>query len=266
MGMNWEPTVSIVIPCFNVEHIVNRCIQGILSQDYPQEKLKIIIVDDGSKDNTSTILQQYVNNDKITVIQHLKNRSLAAARNTGIKSSDSEVIGFIDSDIVVQKEWLQEILSILQDDKIIGCMGDTRLPSELTPNQLDKFMYHPKRGARKFGENVPMEFPWFLFNNTMIKRSALNSVGYFDESFEGYGGEDTDLAIRLFDRFKTGLRFNARAIGDHFHQRNLEQLKIVLKRYGSTNYLTLLNRYPAVQIRITTATGWIRYNRVFSHI
>jgi len=267
--MSWEPTVCIVVPCFNAEHIVDQCIHSLLAQDYPGEKLRIVAVDDGSTDNTFALLNEFAKDARLSVIQHNKNSGLAAARNTGLQSCNSEVVGFIDSDIAVKQNWLRELLSSLDQDEVIGSMGDTRLSPDLQPNQLDKYMYHPKRGARDFGENKAIKFQWFLFNNSIVKRYALDEVGYFDESFEDYGGEDTDLAIRLWTKYKGGLRFNPRAVGNHYHQRNLKQLKFVLNRYGSSNYLTLLKRYPEYQTELhgnwlNSSMGYIIFNPITS--
>jgi glycosyltransferase involved in cell wall biosynthesis len=265
MVMSWEPTVCVIIPCYNVEQVVAKCIESILEQEYPADKLKIVAVDDGSTDQTYEILNEYKSDPRFKALQHQVNSGLAATRNTGLRASKSEVVGFIDSDIVVQKDWLRTLLVTLADEEIVGCMGDTRLPFELKPNRLDKFLYHPKRGARNKGPGVPIKFAWFLFNNTVVKRDALGLDGYFDESFKGYGGEDTDLSIKLWMRHKNGLRFNPEAMGDHYHQRNLMELRHVLRRFGSTNYLALLERYPELRrdLRghwINSYTGYILFN------
>ena len=203
----------------------------------------------------------------LSVIKHDKNSGLAATRNSGLHSCNSELIGFIDSDMVVQRDWLRVQLSSFNEKKVIGSMGDTCLPPDLEPNRLDKLMYHPRRGARNFGENTSIKFQWFLFNNTVVKRNALDEVGYFDESFQGYGGEDTDLAIRLWMKYKGGLRFNPRALGYHYHQRNLKQLKFVLIRYGASNYRTIIKRYPQYKSELhgnwlDSSMGYLIFNPI----
>jgi glycosyltransferase involved in cell wall biosynthesis len=238
------PTLSIVVPCFNVEHVVGKCINALLVQDYPREKFNIIIVDDRSNDDTGKIIQRYQENEQVKIIKHFRNRGLSAARNSGIKASKSQIVGFLDSDMVVKKYWAKSMVSELSKDGVVACMGGITLADSLIPNKLDKFLYNPTRGVLKHGENKPIQFKWFLLNNTAVKRMVINEIGLFDESISSYGGEDTDFAIRLWDKYSEGLRFSSNAVGEHYHQRPLRELQEKMENYGQTNYLRLLERYP----------------------
>ncbi|MBU0529219.1 glycosyltransferase family 2 protein [bacterium] len=244
MALAQFPTLSIVVPCYNVEHVIERCIKALLEQDYPKEKISIIIIDDKSTDNTGQIIQRYQKNEQVKIIKHFKNRGLAAARNSGIKASKSQIVGFLDSDMVVKKNWAKVMISELSNNGVEACMGGIKLAESLTPNNLDKFLYNPTRGVLKHGENQPIRFKWFLLNNTTVKRTAINEVGKFDESITSYGGEDTDFAIRLWDKYEDGLRYSSKAIGEHYHQRSLQELQKKMENYGKTTYLRLLERYP----------------------
>lgn len=255
MDLTKFPTVSVVVPCFNVEHVVEKCINALLAQDYPKENFSIIIVDDKSTDDTGKIIQQYQENNQVKIIKHFRNRGLSAARNSGIKASKSQIIGFLDSDIVVRKDWIKLMLSVLRKPGIVACMGDTKLPDRSAQENIDKFLYHPKRGVRQFDEDIPIEIPGFIMGNSFVKRKALNQVGLFDETFNTWGGEDTDLAIRLWEQYPKGLRFTNKAIGNHYHKRELNSLLNNIKKYGSTNYLILLDRYPQHTKRL--AGDWI---------
>ena len=241
--MNY-PKLSVVVPCFNVEHIIERCIEALLTQDYPRENFSIIIVDDRSTDDTGKIIQQYQENDQVKIIKHFKNRGLSAARNSGIKASKSQIVGFLDSDMVVKKHWAKAMVGELLKDGVVACMGRITLAESLIPNKLDKFLYNPTRGVLKHGENKPIRFKWFLLNNTAVRRTVINEIGLFDESITSYGGEDTDFAIRMWDKHSNGLRFLSVAVGEHYHQRPLAELQEKMENYGRTNYLRLLERYP----------------------
>ena len=238
------PTLSVVVSCFNVEHVVEKCINALLTQDYPKDKLSIIIIEDKSTDNTGQIIEQYQENTQVKIIKHFRNRGLSAARNSGIKASKSIIIGFLDSDMVVKKNWAKQMVCELSKDRVVACMGGIKLAESLIPNNLDKFLYNPTRGVLKHGENKAIRFKWFLLNNTTVKRTAINEVGLFDESITSYGGEDTDFAIRLWDQHPFGLRFSSNAVGEHYHQRPLSELQEKMENYGKTNYLRLLERYP----------------------
>ena len=244
MDLKEFPTLSVVVPCFNVEHVVERCIETLLAQDYPKDKLSLIIVDDKSTDDTSKIIQQYQGNDQVKIIKHFRNRGLSATRNSGIKASKSQIVGFLDSDMVVKKDWAKSMVGELSKDGVVACMGGITLAESLIPNKLDKFLYNSTRGVLKHGENKQIQFKWFLLNNTAVKRTIINEIGLFDESITSYGGEDTDFAIRLWGKYPEGLRFSSDATGEHYHQRPLGELQEKMKNYGQTNYLKLLERYP----------------------
>ena len=105
-----NPTVSIIIPTYNRAHLIGRAIQSVLNQTY--QNFEIIVVDDGSTDNTEEMIKEFQKHDKrIKYIRHEKNRGGAAARNTGIKVARGEYIAFQDSD----DEWLPEKLEKQMD-------------------------------------------------------------------------------------------------------------------------------------------------------
>jgi glycosyltransferase involved in cell wall biosynthesis len=270
MAMRWEPLVSIVVPCYNVERSIARCAQSLLALSYSREKFEIIFVDDGSTDLTGTILKQYQDQLNVQVIRHSSNRGLAASRNTGIlQASDSEVVCFLDGDMVVFPDWLNNMLNVLQQDNVIGVVGDSCLPRGIKPNSLDRYFYSYLRGARRFGEGIPIHFPYFLFNNTALRRFALNRVGLFDETFTVYGGEDTDMAIRLWKMFPEGFRFSREAVSEHYHQRTLEQFCRSMEDYGCINLPRLIQIYPKYQKQLagkwlTSLSGYLLFNSVIT--
>ena len=109
-----KPTVSIIIPTYNRAHLIDRSIQSVLNQTY--QDFELIVVDDGSTDNTEDIIRQFQEKDKrIKYIKHDKNKGGSAARNTGIKNSRGEYIAFQDSD----DEWFPEKLE--KQIEIIEC-------------------------------------------------------------------------------------------------------------------------------------------------
>jgi len=269
MDLKEFPTVSVVVPCFNVEHVIERCIKALLKQDYPKDKLTIIIVDDKSTDETSKLIQIFHGNEQIKIIKHFKNRGLAAARNSGIKASKSQIVGFVDSDMVVKTNWVTAMIYELSKNGVVACMGGIKLAESLAPNDLDKFLYNPTRGVLKHGENVPIRFKWFLLNNTVVKRTVIDEIGLFDESITSYGGEDTDFAMRIWDKYPEGLRFTFNATGEHYHQRPLCELQKKMENYGRNNYLRLLERYPShtkdlAGDWINSLKGRIVFNRAVS--
>lgn len=89
-------TVSVIVPVYNVEKYLLRCVQSILSQSY--KKLEIILVDDGSRDSSARICDQLAGQDNRIKVIHQENQGLGGARNTGLRNATGEFVTFIDSD------------------------------------------------------------------------------------------------------------------------------------------------------------------------
>ena len=111
--------LSIVIPVYNCENYINRCIDSILNQTYKDYEL--ILVNDGSKDNSLKIIREYEKKyDFIHVIDQ-KNSGPAIARNTGLKNANSPYIMFIDSDDYIDKDYVSSYMKYSTDfDVVIG--------------------------------------------------------------------------------------------------------------------------------------------------
>ena len=103
--------ISVIVPVYNVGCYVSECIESILKQTY--QNLDIILIDDGSTDNSGKICDSYAKRDKRIRVIHKKNEGVANARNIGIQMAMGEYIGFVDSDDYIEKdmyEYLHEIL------------------------------------------------------------------------------------------------------------------------------------------------------------
>ena len=93
--MNFYPKVSVIIPTYNRAHLILRVLKNISEQSY--DNLEIIIVNDGSSDNTSRLVSEY-KDPRVIYLEHRQNMGLPAARNTGLKSSSGDIIAFQDTD------------------------------------------------------------------------------------------------------------------------------------------------------------------------
>ncbi len=97
--------VSLIIPVYQGGDRFKDCVNALLELDYPQKNLQVIIVDDGSDDGTWEWLSQEVFPDNFTILRHVKNKGRAAARNTGIKQADGDVLIFLDADMLVKPDF-----------------------------------------------------------------------------------------------------------------------------------------------------------------
>lgn len=115
--------VSVVVPVYNVENFLNKCLESILKQTMPMEDYEVLIINDGSTDNSAKIINAYVENYFNFCLIDQENSGLSAARNTGIENAKGEYIVFIDGDDFVEPTYLEELYNacVLNDADISYC-------------------------------------------------------------------------------------------------------------------------------------------------
>ena len=112
-----NPKISIVVPVYNVEKHLKRCVESLKNQTY--ENLEIILVDDGSTDSSGKLCSEY-KSEKIKVI-HQKNKGLPAARNTGVKNATGSYIFFCDSDDWLDDNLIEKLVKNNSEKTLSGC-------------------------------------------------------------------------------------------------------------------------------------------------
>lgn len=116
-------TVSVIIPVYNVEQYLARCIDSILCQTYPN--LQILLVDDGSPDGSGAICDDYAARDSRIQVIHKPNGGLSSARNAGIEAATGDYLSFIDSDDWIHPDTYRHLLELMEKmDASIACMGN----------------------------------------------------------------------------------------------------------------------------------------------
>lgn len=125
--------ISIIIPCYNAEPYLTECLSSVLQQTYPY--WEAICVNDGSKDNTESILQQFVQKDSRFKVISQSNAGVSAARNKGLSMCEGEYICFVDSDDVIQANFLETLLSSMTNEVELTICGFSRNMS--TPSVIE---------------------------------------------------------------------------------------------------------------------------------
>lgn len=105
-----NPILSVIVPVFNVEMYLKRCVDSIINQDL--KDLEIILVNDGSLDNSGTICDEYAKIDNRVKVIHKKNMGLGAARNSGLKLAKGKYVGFVDSDDWITKDMYSFLIDL----------------------------------------------------------------------------------------------------------------------------------------------------------
>ncbi len=179
-----ESTVSVVIPSYNYGRFVTDAVQTALAQTHCP--LEIIVVDDGSTDDTRGRLAPYM--DRIRYV-HQENRGLSAARNTGIRHARGEWIALLDADDLWHPRKTEIQLAAVGADDTIGLVGSPEYVGDM-PEVLPE----PPR-IRRFGARDCLTRPPVAPSTVLVRRSCFDTVGYFDESLTSV--EDRDMWLRL---------------------------------------------------------------------
>ncbi len=214
-------SLSVIIPTYNRKDVLAKALDGYLAQSSAQLVDELLIVDDGSTDDTESMVREFSRRSPIT-IRYLRqaNKGPAAARNLGIREARSSIILFTDSDIVPERELVAQHLEWHRNNPQTGAavLGYVTWPPEIKVTPFMRwygeegalFAYRQLRGQRE------IDFHFFYTCNLSLKTDFLRACGGFDEDFKSASWEDTELAYRLH---KAGLRllYNPRAVAFH-HQ------------------------------------------------
>lgn len=171
-----QPLVSVLIPVYNVEEYLERCLDSVLNQSLT--RIEVICVNDGSTDKSLEILKKYQENDSRVIIVNKENGGLPSARNAGIERARGEYIGFVDSDDYVQPDMFEKLYNTAKKEKsdVVVC-GANILPE--TPRASDWLYACLSPGYRKydkFDANMlfhDMTVTPFLWR-TLIKKSLID--------------------------------------------------------------------------------------------
>lgn len=186
--MRTKHKVSVVVPAYNSEKTMARCLKSIVRQK-PHET---IVVDDGSTDGTAHIAKQY----RVRIIRHATNKGLAAARNTGVETAKGDIILFIDSDCEAMPGLVKTIVKNYHE----GIDGVGGRGMETGNSKADK--WRQLTGGQGYGDEKRSGVPFLFGLCSSYRRSVILGAGLFDERFRT-NGEDVDMGLRLNKMGKT---------------------------------------------------------------
>ncbi len=180
------PKISVIIPNYNDAETLPLCLQATLALDYPD--FEIIVVDDKSTDNSIEAIKKY----QIKLLTHMKNRGQGAARNTGAKQAEGEILLFIDSDVCIKKDTLKKIVYIFYDKKNI----------EAVVGMPDKKCIYKNLSSMHFNRRIHFNYSKLpdyiniLYGSiSAVRKDIFSKMGGFDERISGV--EDDELGFRL---------------------------------------------------------------------
>ncbi len=184
----FTPSVSVVIPAFNEEKNIGKCLMSIYNQDYPREKIEVIVVDDGSKDRTKQIAQHFC-----AKVLNQNHKGKSEALNLGVKNAAHDIIFTIDADTILEKSCLKNLVKPFIDPSVGATTGNSKVLNNNTilgTFQNIEYSYNNLiRGSfsKLFSTGI-----WFFGALACYRKDVLNNVGGFKTDTLA---EDMDIAL-----------------------------------------------------------------------
>lgn len=192
--------ISVIIPVYNVEKYLHQCVDSVLNQTY--KNLEVILVDDGSKDSSGKICDEYAAKDSRVVVIHKKNGGVSSARNVGISRATGKYIMYVDSDDWLELNAVENCMEVVYKYPTVGCVafsyvknyGENEYPKELFGE--DKFFLNKEDFVNSFYRRL-----FGLCNSELIAPELLEAL--------------TPCCIKLYrgDLAKSGLFIDVKEIG-----------------------------------------------------
>ena len=260
--------ISVIVCTYNRSKKIENCLKALLRQSLDKDEYEIIVVNDGSTDNTEKILKKY----SVKTITNITNKGLAESRNIGTLKSTAKILAFTDDDCVPDKHWLKNILSAYTDRKIIA-VGGKIVPLRLNHLLLKYYsLYNPL--AHLASDSYKLSYPLYnLFQyfkrtfylhelldtqnhlyliigaNMSMRRSTYNLVGGFDKDLK-FGGEEEDFWIKVNKLMpKAILKYAPNALIKHDYEPSFIKALKQNYRYGTGGaklYIKSKERTPTI--------------------
>lgn len=231
--------LSVVIPTYNQANLLRECLRSLVDQTLTPEDYEIILVDDGSTDQTQGVCSEFAQH--IKTVRFPVNRGRSAARNAGIQQAMASIIVFLDSDVIVRPDFLEwHLRTHRQNGQGILSRGPVVLVSD------------PSAARTTRTPRVAASPAYLDTANAAVEKAALSRAGMFDEGFPGYGWEDFELGIRLKG---LGVRriFCRQAVAFHVHPyERWEALEVLLRKeeQRAKSAVYFYRKHPTLETRL----------------
>ena len=184
-----EELISIIVPVYNVEKYIKECIESILCQTYTN--FELILIDDGSKDKSGQICDEYAKRDNRIIVIHKQNEGLSKTRNRGIDIAKGSYISFIDSDDYVEKNFLEELYHLIKEnDTQVAQCGFVNIGEDRTKSKQENDMVNVYTGKQMIVDIytmlwIPNTVVWNkLYKSELVKQIKFKeNVIHEDEFF-----------------------------------------------------------------------------------
>ena len=209
---NMGKLISVIIPVYNGEKYINECVQSIIQQEY--SNIEIIVVNDGSTDDTKAILDDIVSKDDRVKVHTITNHGQGYARNYGMSVANGEYIGFCDADDLIHPQMYSSLMQAAEeyDADMIGCDHSNIIDGQVVykrPNK-DKEYHFVNRSDALRGFAFREYIAWGVWDK-VFKRDKLNGISFPNVKVHA---EDT---MFILDFIKNNEKFCYAGLGYYYH-------------------------------------------------
>lgn len=182
-----NPLISVIIPVYNVENYLKKCLESVINQTY--KNLEIILINDGSNDNSKDICDEYSQKDSRIIVVHKHNEGVSVARNTGLDIAKGEYIGFLDADDYIEEDMYEFLLdNAIKDNADISSCSYNKVFSDRIEEGIgfNKYLILDSSEAIEKTINKDILFPsvWLkLFKKECIKNVRFDPTIKISEDY-----------------------------------------------------------------------------------
>jgi len=185
---SFRPFISVIIPAFNAAKIIHNTLSALKKQSYPKDLFEIIVVDDGSRDNTAEVAQKMS-----AIVLTQSNQGAGVARNLGAKRAKGEIILFTDSDCEPQEDWIESMVDPFQNHEIVGAKGFYKTKQHEFSARFAQVEYEIKCNMLKKEHYIDFIDTY----SAAYRRDIFLEAGGFDAVYTTASGEDSELSYKL---------------------------------------------------------------------
>lgn len=168
--------ISVIVPVYNVEKYLNRCIDSIINQTYTD--LEIILVDDGSTDSSGSICDEYAQKDERIKVIHKENGGLSDARNTGVAAATGDYVSFIDSDDYIEPDMMELLITTIGDCDMSMCGMYHEYPNHVESHYNSETMSFKTDGISAFALILEGRILSGYMCNRLIKSEIVKKLRF----------------------------------------------------------------------------------------
>tara|TARA_B100001057_G_scaffold453102_1_gene497628 strand:- start:27 stop:875 length:849 start_codon:yes stop_codon:yes gene_type:complete len=222
-----KKNISFYIPAYNAEKTIKKTITSIQNQSILVDE--IILIDDFSKDKTVEIVRSEFPNIKIII--NKENMGLGYNRNLAINEAKNDIVAAIDSDVILDKYWIENLIPEIERENVIMCGG--KMNEQLLNNKIN--LWRAKYYSQNWGKNLVLDPPFLFGCNTMLIKSIWKKVNGYNEELKT-NGEDINFIHRIRSKTDGQIIYQPSAKCYHLQDDSIETLSKRVWRYHSFAY------------------------------